>query len=131
MRQSALRNAFAQMAHSCLVAEKIVEAHDLRLSTQRDRSKPALISPQLRHHANGIFRTQRNLRLHANFLAGNKPQPPALCKSCEGENRFHPRERLADALTAAASEREVGEARTPGLALRCETFRIEAQRIGE
>src|SRR5215475_6350840 len=121
MRQPALRNSFAQVAHRCFVAEEILEAHELRLSTQPRREQVASTCvpgstlseanesnsthrelPQFRHHANGILRAQRNLRLNVDLLVGNQPQPPALRQRHQAERRLHPCERLADALTAAS-----------------------------
>jgi hypothetical protein len=85
MRQPALRDALAQMPYRQFIAKEVVESHELRLADEAASTNytrvvllngtkcsegPASPLPYLRHHANAMPGTQRDLRLNINLLTG-------------------------------------------------------------
>ncbi len=63
-------------------------------------------------------------------VIGHQLKPPLLRDGGHQQHQLHPRERLADALTRTAAEREVREARQPRLELGCPSIGIKVLRVG-
>jgi hypothetical protein len=84
----------------------------------------------LDRHRHAEPRTKRDEGPRFDRVPRDESEPEALRQRGHGQVRFEQGELVADALPRPGAERQIGELRTVGAALRQEAIRIEAVRIG-
>ena len=81
-------------------------------------------------HHEGIAGAEGDLGLRDGWCGAEVGHSPALSDGGDGEDTFHPREALADALAAASAEGEVGELWAGSFVFGSEAVGVEAERVG-
>src|SRR6202034_841526 len=89
------------------------------------------LSPRFQLHSHPVSRAQSNERLGLDAVSGSESKLPLLRQSGQQQHALHPGKRLADTLPHSGAKGKVGELRSPRPGFRGESYRVEAQRVGE